>query len=161
MKKHRTNKLKLATVRMMAIAIYQIWTAKNQCLHGKLHLTASMICDYCFNDFILGNLRNWGFMGFTQTEPPPANWIKINVDRSVKLDGDANFGFVARNCNGVFLTGGAMKHQCSAVWIRELRTAWFDISHMSTFANDFDGVVVELDCLKAFNAIKAVLFGGC
>ncbi|KAI0492159.1 hypothetical protein KFK09_026425 [Dendrobium nobile] len=100
--------------------------------------------------FQLIQLENWVVnqsygLSSNRWQPPPPDWIKINLDASIKKNYEAGIGGVVRDCKGRFLLAFGMKKthwdiaqlELSAVSaLREILRGRFD---------DVGGIIVEGD----------------
>ncbi|CAL1384444.1 unnamed protein product [Linum trigynum] len=86
-------------------------------------------------------------------EPPPAGWIKLNVDVAVLKDIGTGFGVFARDERGHFLMAPVCRERIQ--WtpeLAEVKAIAFGVQQMGRYG--FSSVIIETDCQSAFLALE-------
>ncbi|PKU70994.1 hypothetical protein MA16_Dca020982 [Dendrobium catenatum] len=151
--------------RFYCYIIYQFWRARNDKNHARSCSTPSVIVATVLSmmprPYSLPAMEQWCTAQPSGLPPdklwctPPPNWLKFNVDASIKESAIAGLGVVARDHMGRLLLAAGRHIEQWDVTTAEISAA-LSIREVATLdMMDYDGIIIEGDCRNAIQWLQA------
>ncbi|KAI0496467.1 hypothetical protein KFK09_022784 [Dendrobium nobile] len=149
-KASKTNPL---LANMYCTTVFIAWKNRCKLVHGKseesvFFMAANIVSLATVSNFIITHPKNWDtnqLKLFSSWCPPPTDWIKINIDASLKSNYLAGIGSIIRDNKGRFLSAFGHHYLHWDIAHVELLAVYYLKNILKEWMLEAQGVIIEGD----------------